>query len=82
MLVRGEAREIASVEIRQQDVACGRSEALVTVVGRPTDVGREHDVVELRERMPRRQRLLVEHVQTGSGDPFLPQGRDECGFAR
>ena len=38
---------------------------------------REHDIVELAQRMIARQRLDLEHVEAGAGDAFFAQRGDQ-----
>ena len=42
------------------------------------EMRREHDVVELAQRMVGGQRLDVEHVEAGAGDPLLAQRRSSA----
>src|SRR5437870_13730247 len=51
-----------------------RVDEALAVAGRyPADVRGQHDVVERGQRVIGRQRLAPEHVQSGAGDPPLPQ---------
>jgi hypothetical protein len=52
----------------------------VHLLGDVADVRRGDDVVERPKRMPGRQRLGVEDVESGSGDPVRPQCVDESGL--
>ena len=47
----------------------------VVLLGDVAEMRREHDIVELAQRMIDRQRLDVEDVEAGAGDAFLPQAR-------
>src|SRR6202035_2083633 len=49
-------------------------------LGDVAEMRRQHDVVELAERMIDRQRLDREHVDRGAGDLLLLQGFQQRGF--
>jgi hypothetical protein len=49
----------------------------VDAVGDIADVGGGNHGVQRPQRMPRRQRLGIEDVEAGSGEPARPQGLDE-----
>lgn len=53
---------------RQQHVAGSFGKSRIASVGRPAEVGRQHDVRQPRQRVGRGQRLLREHVQPCAQD--------------
>ena len=64
-----ETRHFATINVSEQHIRRRLRKLLVHLVGRPAKVRRQNDVRQLRQRVPGRQRLVLEHVQSRAGNP-------------
>src|SRR5699024_11473850 len=76
LLVDG-VRELLTGEVPFEQAVELFGQAHPPSIGVSAHMRGDDDIVEAPQRMVGRQRLLVEHVETGAGDLLAAQGRDE-----